>query len=62
MAIVLDGRVQSAPVIRQTLSRRAQIEMGGGSSFQEAQDLALVLRAGALPMPIKVVEEHSVSA
>jgi len=62
MAIVLDSRVQSAPVIRQTLSRRAQIEMGGGSSFQEAQDLALVLRAGALPMPIKVVERHSVSA
>ncbi|MCL7961026.1 MAG: protein translocase subunit SecD [marine benthic group bacterium] len=62
MAIVLDSRVQSAPVIRQTLSRRAQIEMGGGSSFQEAQDLALVLRAGALPMPIRVVEEHSVSA
>jgi len=62
MAIVLDSRVQSAPVIRQTLSRRAQIEMGAGSSFQEAQDLALVLRAGALPMPIKVVEEHSVSA
>jgi preprotein translocase subunit SecD len=62
MAIVLDQRVQSAPVIRQTLSRRAQIEMGAGSSFQEAQDMALVLRAGALPMPIKVVEEHSVSA
>jgi preprotein translocase subunit SecD len=62
MAIVLDSKVQSAPVIRQTLSRRAQIEMGAGSSFQEAQDLALVLRAGALPMPIKVVERHSVSA
>jgi preprotein translocase subunit SecD len=62
MAIVLDLRVQSAPVIRQTLSRRAQIEMGAGSSFQEAQDLALVLRAGALPMPIRIVEERSVSA
>jgi preprotein translocase subunit SecD len=62
MAIVLDGRVQSAPVIRDVLSRRAQIEMAGGASFQEAQDLALVLRAGALPMPIKVVEEHTVSA
>ncbi len=60
MAIVLDERVQSAPVIRQTLSRRAQIEMGAGSSFQEAQDLALVLRAGALPQPIKIVEERSV--
>lgn len=60
MAIVLDGRVQSAPVIRQTLSRRAQIELGTGSAFQEAQDLALVLRAGALPMPIRIVEENTI--
>jgi preprotein translocase subunit SecD len=60
MAIVLDGRVQSAPVIRQTLSRRAQIEMGAGTAFQEAQDLALVLRAGALPQPIRIVEERTV--
>jgi preprotein translocase subunit SecD len=36
--------------------------MGAGSSFQEAQDLALVLRAGALPQPIRIVEERSVSA
>ena len=60
MAIVLDRRVTSAPVIRQTLSRRAQIEMGTGSTLQEAQDLALVLRAGALPQPIRIVEERSV--
>ncbi len=60
MAIILDGRVQSAPVIRQTLSRRAQIELGGGGSLQEAQDLALVLRAGALPVPIQIVEERTV--
>ena len=60
MAIVLDNKVQSAPVIRQTLGRRAQIEMGTGSSLQEAQDLALVLRAGALPQPIRIVEERTV--
>ncbi len=60
MAIVLDERVQSVAVIRTTLSRRAQIEMGTGSSFQEAQDLALVLRAGALPQPIEIVEERTV--
>lgn len=60
MAIVLDGRVQSYAVIRSTLSRRAQIELAPGASFQEAQDLALVLRAGALPMPIRIVEERSV--
>ena len=62
MAIVLDDRVQSYAVIRQTLSRRAQIELTPGSSLQEAQELALVLRAGALPMPIQVVEERNVSA
>ncbi|TFG66310.1 MAG: protein translocase subunit SecD [Gemmatimonadales bacterium] len=61
MAIVLDQRVQSAPTINETLSRRAQITMGSGASFQEAQDLALVLRAGALPQPIKIVERRTVS-
>ncbi|MDH3297525.1 MAG: protein translocase subunit SecD [Gemmatimonadota bacterium] len=61
MAIVLDGKVQSAPTINETLSRRAQITMGSGATFQEAQDLALVLRAGALPMPIKIVERRTVS-
>ncbi len=62
MAIVLDNRVQSYAVIRGVLSRRAQIELSPGASFQEAQDLALVLRAGALPMPIRIVEEYTVGA
>ena len=62
MAIVLDNRVQSYAVIRGPLERRAQIELQPGASLQEAQDLALVLRAGALPMPISVVEERNVSA
>ncbi len=62
MAIILDDRVQSYAVIRSVLSRRAQIELTPGASFQEAQELALVLRAGALPMPIEVVEERNVSA
>jgi len=61
MAIVLDGRVQSAPTINETLSRRAQITMGTASSLQEAQDLALVLRAGALPQPIQIVDQRTVS-
>ncbi|MDX1579421.1 MAG: protein translocase subunit SecD, partial [Gemmatimonadota bacterium] len=62
MAIVLDDRVQSYAVIRQILSRNAQIELQPGSPFQEAQDLALVLRAGALPMPIRIVERRTVGA
>lgn len=60
MAIVLDGRVQGRPpVIRSQIRRRGQIELGS-SSIQDAQDLALVLRAGALPAPITIVEERTV--
>ncbi len=60
MAIVLDGRVQNRPpVIRSQIRRNGQIELGN-ASLQEAQDLALVLRAGALPAPLTVVEERTV--
>jgi preprotein translocase subunit SecD len=60
MAIVLDQMVQSQPpVIRSAISEHGQIELGK-SSLQEAQDLALVLKAGSLPAPLQVVEERSV--
>jgi len=60
MAIVLDGRVQSQPpVIRSQIGARGQIELGS-ASLQEAQDLALVLKAGSLPAPLQVVEERTV--
>jgi preprotein translocase subunit SecD len=62
MAIVLDSKVQSYAVIRSVLSRRAQIELTPGTSFQEAQDLALVLRAGALPLPVRIAERRQVGA
>ena len=62
MAIVLDDRVQGRPpVINERIERRGQITMAG-KSFQEARDLALTLRAGALPIPLKVVEERQVGA
>jgi preprotein translocase subunit SecD len=60
MAIVLDRRVQGRPpVIRSQITRSGQIELGS-ASIQEAQDLALVLRAGALPAPLQIVEERTV--
>lgn len=59
MAIVLDEQVFTAPVIRGQISRSGQIEMGQ-ATLEEAADLALVLRAGALPAPLRVVEERSV--
>jgi preprotein translocase subunit SecD len=62
MAIVLDGRVQSQPpVIRSQIGARGQIELGS-ASLQEAQDLALVLKAGSLPAPLQIVEERTVGA
>jgi len=60
MAIVLDNLVQGQPpVIRGQISTHGQIEMGG-KSLQEAQDLALVLKAGALPAPLMIVEERTI--
>ncbi|MFQ5703893.1 MAG: protein translocase subunit SecD [Gemmatimonadales bacterium] len=60
MAIMLDGRVNGQPpVIRSQIGRQGQIELGN-ANLQQAQDLALVLRAGALPAPIKIVEERTV--
>lgn len=60
MAIVLDNVVQSQPpVIRSQIGQRGQIELGS-ASLQDAQDLALVLKAGALPAPLQIVEERSV--
>lgn len=59
LAIVLDNVVQSAPVIRERIpSGRAQIT--GLESLDEAKELAIVLRAGALPAPVKIVEERTV--
>ncbi|HYC32343.1 MAG TPA: protein translocase subunit SecD [Gemmatimonadales bacterium] len=62
MAIVLDGRVQGPPpVIQSRIGRNGQITLSG-RTLQEAQDLALTLKAGALPIPLKIVEERQVGA
>jgi protein-export membrane protein SecD len=59
LAIVLDGKIVSAPVIRDTIaSGKGQIS--GNFTFQTATDLALLLRSGALPAPLKIIEERTV--
>jgi preprotein translocase subunit SecD len=58
-AIILEGVVNSAPVIRERISG-GSAQITGGFSPAEAHDLAIVLRAGALPAPVKVVEERSI--
>jgi len=60
MAIILDDRVMGRPpVIQSAIGAHGQITMGG-KSLADAQDLALVLRAGALPVPLRVAEVHSI--
>ncbi|MCC6139169.1 MAG: protein translocase subunit SecD [Nitrospira sp.] len=59
MAVVLDNTIYSAPVIQDRISGgRAQIT--GTFSTQEANDLAIVLRAGALPAPLKIIQDLTV--
>jgi preprotein translocase subunit SecD len=62
MAILLDGRVQGRPpVIQSRIGRNVQITLGN-KSLQAAQDLAISLKAGARPIPLKIVEERQVGA
>jgi len=62
MAIILDGRVQGRPpVIQSRIDRQGQITLGN-KTIQEARDLALTLKAGALPVPLKIVEERQIGA
>jgi preprotein translocase subunit SecD len=59
LAIILDGNVHSAPVIRERIPS-GQAQITGGFTSEEATDLAIVLRAGALPAPVQVLEERTV--
>ncbi len=60
-AIVLDNKVISAPVIREAILGGSGI-ISGSFTVQSASDLALLLRAGALPAPITILEERTVGA
>ena len=59
LAIVLDGKIISAPVIQDAIIGGAG-QITGGFTFQSATDLALLLRSGALPAPLNIIEERTV--
>jgi preprotein translocase subunit SecD len=59
LAIILDNTVYSAPVIRERISG-GKASITGGFTMDEAKDLAIVLRAGALPAPVKVVQNITI--
>ncbi len=59
LAIVLDGKIISAPVIRDAIIGGSG-QISGDFTFQSATDLALLLRSGALPAPLNIIEERTV--
>jgi len=59
LAIVLDNKVYSAPVIQEKITG-GEARVTGNFTTEEAHDLAIVLRAGALPAPVKIIEERTV--
>jgi len=61
IAIVLDGVVFSAPVVKSKIPNGSSV-INGLASAEEARDLEIVLRAGALPAPVRIVEERTVGA
>ncbi|MBD3348148.1 MAG: protein translocase subunit SecD [Candidatus Eisenbacteria bacterium] len=60
LAMVLDGKVQNAPVIQSRIPAGSRASITGDFTDEEARDLAIMLRAGKLPAPMKVVEERTV--
>jgi preprotein translocase subunit SecD len=59
LAIILDNTVYSAPVIKEPIPG-GHVQITGNFSFEEAHALAIVLRSGALPAPVKIIEERTV--
>ena len=59
LAIVLDGKIISAPVVQDSITT-GNGQISGNFTFQSATDLALLLRSGALPAPLNIIEERTV--
>jgi preprotein translocase subunit SecD len=59
LAIILDGTVYSAPVIKEPIPG-GDVQITGNFSFEEAHNLAIVLRSGSLPAPVEIIEERTV--
>jgi len=60
LAIVLDGKVESAPIIQDRIRDQGTITLGPGASFDEARDMSIVLKAGALPTDVEIIESSVV--
>ena len=62
LAIVLDDKVESAPFINSKIRRSGQITLGSTAAIQDARNMEIVLKAGALPAPVEIIEKNVVGA
>jgi len=62
LAIVLDDRVESAPIISSKIRGNGQITMGGSATMEDARNMEIVLKAGALPAKVEIIEKNVVGA
>ncbi|MEA1981633.1 MAG: protein translocase subunit SecD [candidate division Zixibacteria bacterium] len=62
LVIVLDDRVESAPFINSKIRKRGQITMGSSATMKDCRNLEIVLKAGALPAPVEIIEKNVVGA
>ncbi|MBU8933198.1 MAG: protein translocase subunit SecD [candidate division Zixibacteria bacterium] len=62
LAIVIDNKVESAPFINSKIRRNGQITMGGSATMKDVRNLEIVLKAGALPAPVEIIEKNVVGA
>ena len=60
LAIVIDDKVESSPIINSKIRNNGQITMGGSATMEDAKDLEIVLKAGALPAPVEIIEKNVV--
>ena len=58
LAIVIDNKVESAPFINSKIRNDGQITMGSSATIKDAQNLEIVLKAGALPAPVEIIEKN----
>lgn len=59
-AIILDGKVESAPFINGRIRNSGQITLGGSATLEDANTLSIILRAGSLPAPVEIIEKNMV--
>ncbi len=62
LAITLDDKVESSPFINSKIRNNGQITMGSSATFEDARNLEIVLKAGALPAPVEIIEKNVVGA